>query len=100
MSHKNNSQLWMVPFADLMTCLVILFLALYGLSFSMKKSDYEIAIANMQKELGDKEAGKKLNELENKVGKHEKEIGVIFEAIRKLMSPLADTTKQKIGFHP
>ena len=43
---------------------------------------------------------KKLNELENKVGKHEKEIGVIFEAIRKLMSPLADTTKQKIGFHP
>ena len=64
MSHKNNSQLWMVPFADLMTCLVILFLALYGLSFSMKKSDYEIAIANMQKELGDKEAGKKLNELE------------------------------------
>ena len=64
MSHKNNSQLWMVPFADLMTCLVILFLALYGLSFSMKKSDYEIAIANMQKEMGVKGAEKKIEELE------------------------------------
>ena len=61
---KNNSQLWMVPFADLMSCLVILFLALYVFSFNMKKSDYEIAIANLQKELGVKGAGKKVEELE------------------------------------
>ncbi|MEK7722318.1 MAG: OmpA family protein [Elusimicrobiota bacterium] len=64
MSGKNNSQLWMVPFADLMTCLVILFLALYGLSFQMKKSDYETAIAALQKELGVKPAVKKVKELE------------------------------------
>jgi len=63
MSSKNNSQLWMVPFADLMTCLVILFLALYGLSFQMKKSDYENAIATLQKELGVKAAAKKLEEM-------------------------------------
>jgi len=61
--HKNNSQLWMVPFADLMSCLVILFLALYVFSFNMKKSDYEIAIANLQKELGVKSANKKIDEL-------------------------------------
>ena len=64
MSRKDNSQLWMVPFADLMTCLVILFLALYGLSFQMKKSDYETAIAALQKELGVKPAVKKVKELE------------------------------------
>lgn len=60
---KDNSQLWMVPFADLMSCLVILFLALYVFSFNMKKSDYESAIANLQKELGVKEAGKKVEEM-------------------------------------
>lgn len=60
---KDNSQLWMVPYADLMSCMVILFLALYGFSFSMKKSDYEIALAKMQKELGMKHVDKKLDEL-------------------------------------
>ncbi len=64
MSAKDHSQLWMVPFADLMSCLVILFLSLYVFSFNMKKSDYEIAIANLQKELGVKNADKKIAELE------------------------------------
>ena len=64
MSAKDNSQLWMVPFADLMSCLVILFLALYVFSFNMKKSDYEIAIAAMQKEMGVKAAAVKVKELE------------------------------------
>jgi len=64
MSQKDNSQLWMVPYADLMTCMVILFLALYGFSYNMKKSDYEIALAKMQKELGIKDADKKLKDLE------------------------------------
>lgn len=65
MSQKqDNSQLWMVPFADLMTCLVILFLALYGFSYNMKGAEYEKALAQMQKELGIKHAEKKLKELE------------------------------------
>ncbi|MBI4351684.1 MAG: OmpA family protein [Elusimicrobia bacterium] len=61
---KDNSQLWMVPFADLMSCLVILFLALYVFSFNSKKSDYELAVAALQKELGVKAAAKKLKEME------------------------------------
>ncbi|HAT71632.1 MAG TPA: hypothetical protein DCS63_02320 [Elusimicrobia bacterium] len=60
---KDHSQLWMVPFADLMSCLVILFLALYVFSFQMKKSDYESAIAALQKELGVKGAAAKLKEM-------------------------------------
>ncbi|OGS14208.1 MAG: hypothetical protein A2234_10130 [Elusimicrobia bacterium RIFOXYA2_FULL_58_8] len=65
MSHdKNTSQLWMIPFADLMTCLVILFLALYGFSFNMKKSDYETAMAKLQKEMGVKAADGKVKEME------------------------------------
>ncbi|PIU17674.1 MAG: hypothetical protein COT18_12735 [Elusimicrobia bacterium CG08_land_8_20_14_0_20_59_10] len=59
-----TSQLWMVPYADLMTCLVILFLALYGFSFNMKKSDYETAMALMQKEMGVKGAETKIKEME------------------------------------
>lgn len=64
MSRKDNSQLWMVPFADLMTCLVILFLALYGVSFNQKKPEYEEALARLQKELGVKGAVKKIKEIE------------------------------------
>ena len=66
MSHnsKDTSQLWMIPYADLMTCLVILFLALYGFSFSMKKSDYEVAMAKMQKEMGVETADGKVKEME------------------------------------
>jgi len=60
---KDHSQLWMVPFADLMSCLVILFLALYVYSFNMKKSDYESAIATLQKELGVREAAEKVKEM-------------------------------------
>lgn len=60
---KDHSQLWMVPFADLMSCLVILFLALYVFSFNMKKSDYESAIAALQKELGVKGAATKVKEM-------------------------------------
>lgn len=61
---KDNSQLWMVPFADLMSCMVILFLALYGFSMNMQGSEYERALAAMQKELGVKTAEKKLDELD------------------------------------
>ncbi|MBI5743179.1 MAG: OmpA family protein [Elusimicrobia bacterium] len=61
---KNNTQLWMVPYADLMSCMVILFLALYGFSYNMKGSEYEKALAQMQKELGMKHAAEKLKELE------------------------------------
>lgn len=59
-----TSHLWMVPYSDLMTCLVILFLALYGTSFNMKKSDYESAMAILQKELGVKGAEAKVKEME------------------------------------
>ncbi|MEI7528301.1 MAG: OmpA family protein [Elusimicrobiota bacterium] len=64
MSHnKNTSQLWMVPYADLMTCMVILFLALYGFSFNMKKSDYETAMALLQQDMGVKSADDKVKEM-------------------------------------
>jgi chemotaxis protein MotB len=63
MTNKNTSQLWMVPYADLITCLVILFLALYGFSFSLK-SDYAKAVAVLQKELGAEAAETKVKEMD------------------------------------
>lgn len=54
----------MVPFADLMSTLVILFLALYAFSYNMKRSEYEKAIATLQKELGVKSADKKIKDME------------------------------------
>ncbi|HAH31485.1 MAG TPA: hypothetical protein DCL44_04120 [Elusimicrobia bacterium] len=63
MSQQDNSQIWLIPFADLMSTLVILFLALYGFSINMKKTDYEMAMATMQKELGVGAADKKIKDL-------------------------------------
>lgn len=46
-----------------------------------------------------KELAAKLNELENKVEKHDAEIQAIFEAIHQLMEPPPEPPKRRIGFH-
>jgi phage regulator Rha-like protein len=43
------------------------------------------------------ELARKLEELEHKIEKHDEDIGLIFEAMRELMSP-PDTPPKKIGF--
>ncbi len=45
-----------------------------------------------------KELAKKLNELETKVTKHDKEIRSIFDVIYKLIEPQINKPKRKIGF--
>jgi len=64
MSQKDKTQLWMIPYADLMSIMVIFFLSLYGFSVNIKKSDYEAAMAVMQKELGAEGAAKKIEEIQ------------------------------------
>ena len=64
MSQKLNNQLWLIPFADLMSTLVILFLSLYAFSFNIKKTEYEKAIATLQKELGVESADKKIKDMD------------------------------------
>ena len=46
-----------------------------------------------------KELAAKLGELETKVGKHDQDIRLIFEAIRQLMARPPEPSKRKIGFH-
>ena len=41
----------------------------------------------------------KIDVLRRKVGKHDKQIGLILEAIRQLMNP-PEKPKGRIGFHP
>ncbi len=45
-----------------------------------------------------KDLAHKLNELEHKVGKHDEDIKLIFEAIRQLMEPPPEPPKPRIGF--
>ena len=45
-----------------------------------------------------KELAQKLSELEQKVEKHDGEIGAIFQAIRQLMAPAPVRPRRKIGF--
>ena len=40
----------------------------------------------------------KLSELEAKYNQHDKEIAVIFEAIKQLMEPVIEEPKRRIGF--
>ncbi|MFH1620118.1 MAG: OmpA family protein [bacterium] len=63
MTHdQKTANLWMIPYADLMSCLVILFAAVFGYSYNLKEANFEKAMAVMQHDLGQKDAGKKLNE--------------------------------------
>jgi len=48
---EDLSALWMVPYADLMTTLVILFLALFAYSYANKPPEFEVAVAKMQQEV-------------------------------------------------
>jgi hypothetical protein len=45
-----------------------------------------------------RELARKFSELEQRVGKHDEEIGAIIEAIRQLMAPL-EKPRREIGFH-
>ena len=45
-----------------------------------------------------KELAQKLTELEQKIEKHDGEIGAIFQAIRQLMAPAPARARRKIGF--
>ena len=45
-----------------------------------------------------RELAQKFSELEQRVGKHDKEIAAIFEAIRQLMPP-PEKPRREIGFH-
>ena len=45
-----------------------------------------------------KELSQKLEELQQKVGQHDKEIRMIFEAIRRLMAPPPEKPKAPFGF--
>lgn len=47
---------------------------------------------------GHKELAKKLNQLEQKIERHDKEIVEIFQAIRQLMAPPPAQSKRRIGF--
>lgn len=46
-----------------------------------------------------KEFGHKLNELEQKIEKHDEEIKAIFDVIRQLMEPVPEEPKRRIGFN-
>ncbi|OGS91825.1 MAG: hypothetical protein A2Z95_07730 [Gallionellales bacterium GWA2_60_18] len=49
---------------------------------------------------GNKELAQKLNQLERKVGAHDKAIAEIISAIRQLMAPSEPNKKRPIGFAP
>ena len=52
MSKKHDlTGLWMVPYADLMSTMVILFLALFAYSYVQKPPEYQRAVAHLQKDL-------------------------------------------------
>lgn len=44
----DDTQLWMVPYADLMSMLVILFMAMFGYAYSTKSAEVERTLTNMQ----------------------------------------------------
>lgn len=50
--NEDTTQLWMVPFADLMSILTLLFMALFASSYSARPPEYDRALARMEKEMG------------------------------------------------
>src|SRR5262245_36742387 len=77
---ESAEKLWMIPFADLMSTLVILFLALFGYAYLGANSNYERAVQELQNELA---TDKKMPEADRK--KKEAELARVLE--KKLVMP-------------
>ena len=57
------------------------------------------AFVKLREMLGtNRELARNFSELEQRIGKHDKEIAAIIEAIRQLMAP-AEKPRREIGFH-
>ncbi len=59
MAKTDLTGLWMVPYADLMSTLVILFLALFAYSYGERRPEYEVAVSRMQEQLTESEKTKR-----------------------------------------
>jgi chemotaxis protein MotB len=63
--NEDLTQLWMVPYADLMSTLVLLFMSLFAVSYSNHPPEYDRALAHMEKELTNgPQADKRFDETE------------------------------------
>lgn len=49
--NEDMTQLWMIPYADLMSTMVLLFMSLFAYSYSTHPPEMDQALAQMQKEL-------------------------------------------------
>ena len=47
--NEDLTQLWMVPYADLMSTLVLLFMTLFASSYSQRPPEYDRALAQDRK---------------------------------------------------
>ena len=47
-----------------------------------------------------KKLSQRIDELESRTDRHDKEIRAVFEAIRRLMAESEEAPRPKIGFHP
>ncbi|MBI5202169.1 MAG: flagellar motor protein MotB [Elusimicrobia bacterium] len=52
---QDDTQLWMVPYADLMSMLVILFMSLFGYAYQNGSPQMERTLSKLQLEMGSKE---------------------------------------------
>ncbi|MEK7383453.1 MAG: flagellar motor protein MotB, partial [Elusimicrobiota bacterium] len=63
--NEDLTQLWMVPYADLMSVLVLLFMSLFAMSYAKRPPEYDRALASIEAELSDgAQAQERLQETE------------------------------------
>ena len=73
--NEDMTQLWMIPYADLMSTLVLLFMSLFAYSYSEHPPEYDRALAHMESELSSgAQASTRLKEMDMAV-KMKQELG-------------------------
>ena len=60
--NEDLTQLWMVPYADLMSTLVLLFMSLFALAYAQKSPEYDRTLARLENELAVKDQTKRSQE--------------------------------------
>lgn len=63
--NEDLTQLWMIPYADLMSTLVLLFMSLFAMSYTDRQPEYDRALAHIEQEMsGGGQAVERLKETE------------------------------------
>jgi len=93
---ESTAGMWMIPYGNLMTVLMILFLILYTYTFMISKKDYEERMSDLQQEVGGENMTKELEEILQNEKLEDMEAALENKGLKKFIDVIISEEDMKI----